>query len=94
MGGKNKRSEPKALDSKPTALQETFYANLLFWAFLAVLAILTYAFTGAVWDDIMIQTIKFIFLVFGGGFTLVSVLDLLYDRYVAGESRPDLSERP
>ena len=81
MADRNKG--PKEAEKQLTTIQEYFYANVLFWGFLLVLAVLTYVLTGAVWDDVMKQTMKFIFLVFGGGFTLVSVLDLLYDKYVS-----------
>jgi len=81
MGDKNKG--PKERSEEPSPFREYLYANVLFWGFLVVLALLTYVFTGGVWDDVMKQTMKFIFLVLGGGFTLVSVLDLLYGRYVS-----------
>lgn len=84
MADKNKG--PKVPEKEMTPFQETFWANVMFWGFLAILAVLTYVITGGVWDDVMKQTMKFIFLVVGGGFTLVSVLDALYDRYVSTET--------
>ncbi len=87
--GDPKKQGPKEAERKLTIFQEYFYANLLFWGFLVVLAFLTYAFTGGLWDAVMQQTVRFIFLVFGGGFTLVSVLDFLYDKYVSAPAQPE-----
>lgn len=84
MSDKNKG--PKVLEKEMTPFQETFWANVLFWGFLGVLALITYVVTGGIWDDVMKQTMKFIFLIFGGGFTLVSALDLLYDKYVSADT--------
>jgi len=84
MSDKNKG--PKVPEKEMTPFMEYFWANVLFWGFLAVLALATYVVTGGIWDDVMRKTLKFIFGVFGGGFTLVSVLDFLYDKYVSTET--------
>jgi hypothetical protein len=65
-----------------TTFQEYFYANLLFWGFLILLAIVSFFTCGGIWDSVTAEMMKFIFLVFGGGFTLVSVMDYLYEKYV------------
>lgn len=55
-------------------------ANLLWWSFLALAALGAFLACGAVWDDAMAGLFRFIFLVLGGGFTLVSVMDFLYEK--------------
>jgi hypothetical protein len=82
----NPNKGPKEAERPMTAFQETFWANVMVWGFLAGIALVTYVVTGGVWDDVTRQTLKFIFGIFGGGFTLVSVLDALYDKYVSTET--------
>jgi uncharacterized membrane-anchored protein len=65
---------------KEYTLKDYFYINLFFWAFLGALALVVYITTGAKWDAVMGSVFTFIFLVFGGGFTAVSVFDYIYDR--------------
>ena len=43
-------------------------------------------------DEVIAQVFKFILLVFGGGFTAVSIFDALYDRYA--EPEPEESPTP
>ena len=64
-----------------TNFEEYLYANLLFWGFLVVLAVITYFVCGAVWDDVTSGVMEFIFLILGGGFTLVSAMDYVYEKY-------------
>lgn len=59
--------------------------NLIFWAFLVAIAVAVYISTGAQWDGVMKSVVKFLFLVVGGGFTLVSVFDALYEAYYGDE---------
>ena len=67
--------------------------NLMFWGFLLLLCAAVYvdcAVSGVIHfgdapDEVMKQVFKFILLVFGLGFTAVSVFDALYDRY-AGDA--------
>ena len=61
------------------------YVNLIFWAFLAAIAVAVYISTGAQWDGIMTSVMKFHFLIVGGGFTLVSLFDALYDSLYGDE---------
>jgi hypothetical protein len=55
-------------------------ANLVWWGFLALAALGAFLLNGAKWDDAMAGLFRFIFLVAGGGFTLVSVMDFLYEK--------------
>jgi len=61
-------------------LQVTLRANLLFWGVLVLAGILAFLVCGAVWDDAVKGLEKFLFLVLGGVFTLVSVMDHFYER--------------
>jgi uncharacterized membrane protein len=54
--------------------------NAIFWAFLLVIAVIVFLTTGAKWDPIMGNVFSFIFLVFGLGFSAVSVFDYVYER--------------
>ena len=91
--------KPKAKGPAPIAVpltkfQEYLYVNLIFWGFLVLLCIAVYvdcAVSGVVKfgvapDEVMRQVFKFIMLVFGGGFTAVSVSDALYDKFAGPES--------
>jgi hypothetical protein len=42
---------------------------------------MTYFATGRVWDDVLIDAIRFLFLILGGGFTFATVLDVVYVHY-------------
>ena len=57
------------------------FVNLIFWSFLVAIAVAVYISTGAQWDGVMKSVMKFLFLVVGGGFTLVSIFDAIYDAY-------------
>jgi hypothetical protein len=63
-----------------TPLQVTLRANLLFWSVLILTGVLAFLVCGAVWDDAVKGLEKFLFLVLGGVFTLVSVMDHFYER--------------
>jgi bacteriorhodopsin len=65
--------------------QEYLYANLFFWAFLVVVAVISFFTCGGVWDSVTSGTLQFLFFILGGGFTLVSVLDWVYEKYNAGD---------
>jgi hypothetical protein len=80
---KNKNQGPRIVEERLSSFQEYFRANLAFWGFLAVLAIVTYFVCGAVLDDATFGVMWFLFFIMGGGFTLVSVLDYLYEKYIA-----------
>jgi hypothetical protein len=79
----NKQS-PKIAERRLTKFEEYLYANLLFWGFLVAVAIVSYFTCGGVWDDVTSGVMEFIFIILGGGFTLVSVLDYFYDQWTSG----------
>ena len=69
-------------------LRDYVYANLFFWGFLLALAFVSFFTCGAVWDEVFQGILEFLFVILGGGFTLVSVLDYLYDKYL-GQAAPE-----
>jgi len=69
------------LGNAPSRTAQYLYANLLWYGFLGVVAFLTYLACGRIWDDVISDTVRYLFLVLGGGFSLVSVLDALYEKY-------------
>jgi uncharacterized membrane protein len=69
-----------------TNLEEYLYANLLLWGFLVVLAVISFFVCGAVWDDVTSGVMEFIFVILGGGFTLVSAMDYVYEKYYGNPS--------
>jgi hypothetical protein len=75
-----KQNQPEKQDSGAFALKDYFYINIFFWAFLVVVSVIVFFSTGAKWDPIMENVFTFIFLVFGLGFTAVSVFDAVYER--------------
>ena len=80
----------KTGQKEPTVFGEYFYVNLVFWAFLAVVAVLAYFICGAVWDEVTSGVLEFLVVILGGGFTLVSVLDYFYEKNV---SKPTSEEK-
>jgi hypothetical protein len=83
MADTNKNQGPKIADQKLTKFQEYLYANLLFWGFLLAVAFISFFTCGGVWDDVTSGVMEFIFVIMGGGFTLVSVLDYCYETNLA-----------
>jgi hypothetical protein len=83
MADTNKNQGPKMAEQKLTKFQEYLYANLLFWGFLLAVALISFFTCGGVWDDVTSGVMEFIFVIMGGGFTLVSVLDYCYEAYLA-----------
>ncbi len=75
------KQDSKRPEKRPTRLEEYLYVNLLFWGFLVVLAIITFFICGAVWDDVTSGVMEFIFVILGGGFSLVSAMDYVYEKY-------------
>jgi hypothetical protein len=71
----------KPKDTGTSRIRQTFYANILWYMFLGLVSLLTFFATGRVWDDVFTDTVGFIFLILGGGFTFASVVDALYERY-------------
>ncbi len=91
---KHKAKGPAPISVPLSKFQEYLYVNLIFWGFLVLLCIAVYvdcAVSGVVKfgeapDEVMKQVFKFILLVFGLGFTAVSVFDALYDKFAGPES--------
>ena len=85
---KNKNREqqqaPVQKASDEFTFKDYFYVNIFFWAFLLLVAVIVFFTTGAKMDPIMTNVFTFIFLVFGGGFTAVSVFDGLYEKFNKG----------
>lgn len=80
---KNKNQGPQARPAELSVLEQYLYANLLWFGFLVLLAIVSFFTCGAVWDDVTEGVMEFIFFILGGGFILVTLLDYLYEKYVA-----------
>jgi len=85
---KPKQKGPQPIQVPASKIEEYVYVNLIFWGFLVVLCVVVYidcVVSGVVKfgeiDEVIKQVFKFILLVFGGGFTAVSIFDYLYDKY-------------
>lgn len=76
---------PKGTERPLSKLQTYLYANLLFWGFLVLVGVVAFFALGRVWDSVTAGTLRFLFLIMGGGFTLVSVMDFIYEKYAGGE---------
>ncbi len=87
---KNKNKETKQAapvkEGGEFTFKDYFYVNLMFWGFLLVVALIVYFTAGAKWDPIMQNVFTFIFLVFGLGFTGVSVFDAIYEKLSKGSA--------
>ena len=77
----NPNISPKVRGKPLSKLEEYLYANLLFWGFLVVLAVISFFTCGGVWDDVTEGVMEFIFVIMGGGFVLISLLDYFYEKY-------------
>jgi len=75
-----KQNQQASAESGAFSLKDYFYVNLFFWGFLLVVAVIVFFSTGAKMDPIMENVFTFIFLVFGLGFTAVSVFDAVYEK--------------
>ena len=80
------KTAPKS-EAVSVDFQDYFYANVFFWGVLVVVAVISYFTCGAVWDDVTSGTMEFLFVIMGGGFTLVSVLDYFYEIKVASPEK-------
>ena len=83
------KKNPTIPAKRLTVVQEYLYANLLVWGFLVILAIISFFTCGGVWDDVTSGVMEFIFVILGGGFTLVSVLDYLYEKHMSEPVREE-----
>ena len=73
----------KNVQTPLSPLQEYLHANLLWWGFVVILAVTGFFICGAVWDDVTSGVLEFVFVILGGGFTLVSALDFAYEKYLS-----------
>jgi uncharacterized membrane-anchored protein len=79
-------NEPKKIKTSEVStvsFRDYFHANLFFWGLLLVAAVITFFTCGAVWDDVTQGAMEFLFVIMGGGFTMVSVLDYFYEIKIA-----------
>ena len=76
----------KKIQNNPVSFQDYFYANLYFWGVLVVVGVISFFTCGAVWDDVTSGALEFLFVIMGGGFTFVSILDYLYEIKIASPS--------
>ena len=84
MSKKNRelRNEPAA--AKPNRLADYFWANLIFFAFLFVLATVVRMTSEAKGDEpavkaVLDETFKFFLMLLGGGFLVVTLFDAGYE---------------
>jgi len=96
---KQKQKGPQPVQVPVSKFTEYLYVNLIFWGFLVVLCVAVYidcVVSGVVKlgeiDEVIKQVFMFILLVFGGGFTAVSVFDALYDKF-AGEDDAETAKQ-
>jgi hypothetical protein len=90
---KKNRQESKAADKaaagpQGSRLADYFWANLIFFAFLLVLSGVVYKSCEAPGDDPAVQlvlkeTFKFMLLLFGGGFLVVTLFDAAFEAFAA-----------
>jgi uncharacterized membrane-anchored protein len=85
---KNQPQQQSQQGKEQYTVKDYIFINLFFWLFLCAIALVVYMTTGAKWDAVMGSVFTFIFLVFGGGFTAVSIFDFVYDR-AAGKSNEE-----
>ena len=83
---KSKNQGPQVRQEQLSPFAEYLYANLYFWGLLAVVAVISFFACGAVWDDVTSGAMEFLFIVMGGGFTFVSVLDYFYEKNLSKAS--------
>jgi hypothetical protein len=74
--------------AKPSRLADYFWANLVFFAFLFVLAMVVRSSSEAPGDDpavkqVLDETFKFFLLLMGGGFLVVTLFDAGYEFFAA-----------
>jgi hypothetical protein len=81
-----KQNQPAQDDSGVYTFRDYFYINLIFWGFLTVVAVAVFFSTGAKMDPVIENVFTFIYMVFGLGFTAVSIFDALYEK-VAGQNK-------
>ena len=97
MSKKNRAAAPAGTpEAKPSRLADYFWANLIFFAFLFILAGVVYKSCEAPGDDpavklVLQETFKFILLLFGGGFLVVTLFDAAFEAF-ASKAEEDAPE--
>jgi len=81
MSNKEQKKQPQKIEKEKFTLKDYFYINVIFFAFLFIIAIVVFVTAGGKWDPVIESALGFIFLVFGGGFAAVSIFDYLYERF-------------
>ncbi len=83
-----KNQGPKIAEPRLSMFQEYLYVYLLFWVFISVVAFISFFTCGGVWDDVTSGIMEFLFVIVGGGFTVVAVIDYFYEKQM-GQTRPE-----
>ena len=83
MSNKNKQ-----IGQNSSKWAEYFWANVIFWSFLLLVVFFIWNGAASEQDDqaiklVLKDTRNFILLLFGGGFTLVTLFDAAYDFFAA-----------
>lgn len=85
MSKKNREEKTKAVlaDAKPSRMADYFWANVIFFAFLFILAFIVRKSCEAPGDDVAVRKVlddafSYLMLLFGGGFLLVTLFDAAY----------------
>ena len=83
---KNRAAEAGA--ARPSRFREYFWANLVFWVFILVLSLAVWISCQDPHDElpvraVLAETFTFMIMLFGCGFTLVTLFDAGYDFFTA-----------
>lgn len=81
MSNKEQKKQQQKIEKEGFTLKDYFYINVIFLAFLFVIAVVVFITAGSKWDPVIESALGFIFIVFGGGFALVSIFDYLYEKF-------------
>ncbi len=81
MSNKEQKKQPQKTEKEGFSLKDYFYINVIFWVFLFLVAVIVFITAGGKWDPVIESAFGFIFIVFGGGFVLVSIFDYLYEKF-------------
>ncbi len=87
MSNKEVKKQTQKIEKEGFTLKDYFYINVIFLAFLFVIAVIVFITAGGKWDPVIESALGFIFLVFGGGFALVSVFDYLYEKFAGKDEQ-------
>lgn len=97
MAKKNRDQRSDAVaEAKPNRLADYFWANLIFFIFLFVLAYIVRVSSEAKGDEpavkaVLDETFKFFLLLLGGGFLVVTLFDAGYELFAAQAGEDEAS---